>query len=181
MTKLKGELLWVQQTHQRITHSLQRLEYSLLRQSTSENNKERLGVPKDEVSKNIYDEFGLECGESIVIDQPKNEEHEVDISIKILEQAKRINLEACDGEHTSMKEDDMIHGINPMVTRIPYDSHEKKIQCLKEGLQAMKGRTKILRDTILQQDIELKILGDMSAKLAAKLSSLEEQLDSLMR
>ena len=39
-------------THQRIAYSLQRLEDSLPRQSTSENRKERLG-----------DEFGLECGE----------------------------------------------------------------------------------------------------------------------
>ena len=92
-------------THQRIHHSLQRLEDSLSRQSTSQNKKQRLDVPKDEVSKSTYDEFGLECGESTVIDQPTNEEHEVDISIKILEQAKRINLEACDGEHTSWKEE----------------------------------------------------------------------------
>ena len=77
-----------------IAHSLQRLEDSLSRQSTSENKKERLGVPKDEVSKSLYDEISLECGESTVIDQHTNEEHEVHISIKILEQAKRINL-AC--------------------------------------------------------------------------------------
>ena len=68
-------------THQRIAHGLQRLEDSLPRQSTSENKKERLGVPKDEVSKSPYDEFGLECGESTVIDHPTNKEHEVDISI----------------------------------------------------------------------------------------------------
>ena len=77
-------------THQRIAHGLQRLEDSLARQSTSENKKERLG-----------DEFGLECGEPTVIDQPTNEEHEVEI----LEPAKRINLEACNGEHTSRKEE----------------------------------------------------------------------------
>ena len=77
-------------THKRTTHSLQRLEDSLARQSTSENKKEILG-----------DEFGLECGEPIVIDQPTNEEHEVEI----LEPAKRINLEACDVEHTSWKEE----------------------------------------------------------------------------
>ena len=98
----------------------------------------------------------MKSGESTVIDQPKNEEHEVDISIKILEQAKRINLEACNGEHISRKEEDMIekledgmiHGSNPMVTGISYDSHQKKIECLKEGLLPMKGRTKILKDTI---------------------------------
>ena len=107
-------------THQTIAHSLQSLEDSLSRESTSKNKKERLGVAKYEVSKSLIDE---ECGESTVTDQPKNEEHEVDISIKILEQAKRINLEACDGEHTSRKEEDMIekledgmiHGSNPMV------------------------------------------------------------------
>ena len=55
-------------THKRIAHSLQRLEYSLSRESTSKNKKERLG-----------DEFGLECGEPIVIDKPTNEEHEVEI------------------------------------------------------------------------------------------------------
>ena len=77
-------------THQRITHNLQRLQDSLPRQSTSSNKKERLG-----------DEFGLECGEPTVIDQPTNEEHEVEI----LKPAKRINLEACDAEHTSWKEE----------------------------------------------------------------------------
>ena len=78
-------------------------------------------------------------------------------------------------------EDGMIHGINPMVMRISYDSRKNKIQCLKEGLQAMKGRTKILRDTILQQDIVLKILGDMVVNSTSKLSNVKEQLDSLMQ
>ena len=78
-------------------------------------------------------------------------------------------------------EDGMIHGINPMVTRISYDSREKKIHYLKEGLQAMKERTKILRDTILQQDIVLKILGDMGVNSTTKLSCVKEKLDSLMR
>ena len=55
-------------THKRIAHSLQRLEDSLSRESTSEKNKEILG-----------DELGLECGEPTVIDKPTNEEHEVEI------------------------------------------------------------------------------------------------------
>ena len=75
----------------------------------------------------------------------------------------------------------MIGGSNPMVTGLSYDSRQKKIECLKEGLLAMKGRTKILKDAILQQDIELKILGDMGSKSTSKLSSLEEKLYSLMR
>ena len=75
-------------THQRIAHSLQRLEDSLARQSTSENKKERLG-----------DEFGLECGEPTVIDQPTNEEHEAEI----LEPTKRINREGMENIHQGRK------------------------------------------------------------------------------
>ena len=41
---------------------------------------------------------------------------------------------------------------------LPDDSHRKKIERVKENIIAMKERTKILRDTILQQDVELIVL-----------------------
>ena len=44
----------------------------------------------------------------------------------------------------------------------------------------MKERTKILRDTILQRDAELTSLRVVCIELAIRLSSIEEQLDSLM-
>ena len=44
----------------------------------------------------------------------------------------------------------------------------------------MKERTKILRDTIVQRDVELTVLRVVCGKSAVRLSSIEEQLDSLM-
>ena len=41
---------------------------------------------------------------------------------------------------------------------IPDDSYRKKIERVKEIILAMKERTKILRDTILQRDVELTVL-----------------------
>ena len=63
---------------------------------------------------------------------------------------------------------------------IPNDSHRKKIERVKESILAMKDRTKILRDTILQRDVELTALQIVCTKSAVRLSSIEEQLDSLM-
>ena len=41
---------------------------------------------------------------------------------------------------------------------LPDDSHRKKIERVKESILAMKERTKILRNTILQRDVELTTL-----------------------
>ena len=60
------------------------------------------------------------------------------------------------------------------------DSHRKKIERVKESILAMKERTKILRNTILQQDVELTTLRVVCAKSAVRISSIEEQLDYLM-
>ena len=38
------------------------------------------------------------------------------------------------------------------------DSHRKRIERVKERILAMKERTKILQDTIVQRDIELIVL-----------------------
>ena len=45
---------------------------------------------------------------------------------------------------------------------------------------AMKEKTKKLRDTIVQRDVELTVLRVACSKSAVRLSSIEEQLDSLM-
>ena len=42
------------------------------------------------------------------------------------------------------------------------------------------GKTKILRDTIVQRDVELTALRVVCPELEVRLSSIEEQLDSLM-
>ena len=63
---------------------------------------------------------------------------------------------------------------------LPNDSHQKQIERVKESILAMKERTKILRDTIVQQDVELTVLRVVCTKSEVKLSSIEEQLDSLM-
>ena len=44
----------------------------------------------------------------------------------------------------------------------------------------MKERTKILRDTIVQRDVELTVLRVVCTESAIRLSNIEEQLDSLM-
>ena len=44
----------------------------------------------------------------------------------------------------------------------------------------MKERTKILWDTILQRDVELTVLRVVCIESEVRLSSIEEQLDSLM-
>ena len=59
-------------------------------------------------------------------------------------------------------------------------SHQKKIERVKESIQAMKERTKILRDTIVQRDVELTVLRVVCTESAIRLSSIEEQLDYLM-
>ena len=63
---------------------------------------------------------------------------------------------------------------------LPNDSHRKKIERVKESILAMKERTKTLRDTIVQQDVELTVLRVVCTESAVKLSGIEEQLDSLM-
>ena len=40
---------------------------------------------------------------------------------------------------------------------LPDDRHRQKIERVKESILAMKERTKILRDTILQQDVKLNV------------------------
>ena len=60
------------------------------------------------------------------------------------------------------------------------DSHRKKIERVKESILVMKERTKILRDTILQRDVELTSLRIVCVESTVRLSSIEEQLDSLM-
>ena len=39
---------------------------------------------------------------------------------------------------------------------LPDDSHRKKIERVKESILVMKERTKIVRDTIVQRDVELQ-------------------------
>ena len=60
------------------------------------------------------------------------------------------------------------------------DSHRKKIERDKESILAMKGRTKILRDTIVQRDVELTVLPVVCTESMVKLSSIEKRLDYLM-
>ena len=60
------------------------------------------------------------------------------------------------------------------------DSHRKKIERVKESILAMKERTKILRDTIVQRDVELIVLRVVCTESEVRLPSIEEQLDSLM-
>ena len=60
------------------------------------------------------------------------------------------------------------------------DSHRKKIERVKEIILAMKERTKILRETIVQRDVELTVLQVVCTKSAVRISSIEKQLDSLM-
>ena len=47
--------------------------------------------------------------------------------------------------HMEVRESLYMHEIE-----LPDDSHRKKIECVKESILAMKERTKILRDTIVQ-------------------------------
>ena len=63
---------------------------------------------------------------------------------------------------------------------LPDDSHQKKIEHVKESILAMKETTKILRDTIVQRNVELTVLRVVCTKSVVKLSSIEEQIDSLM-
>ena len=53
-------------------------------------------------------------------------------------------------------------------------SHQKKIERVKESILAMKERTKILRDTIVQRDVELIVLQVVCSKSAVRLSSIED-------
>ena len=66
---------------------MRRVEDSLSRQSTLQNKKEILGVFINEVSKSLYDVFGLECGRSIVIDHLTNEAKE-EVVIEKIEDGK---------------------------------------------------------------------------------------------
>ena len=61
---------------------------------------------------------------------------------------------------------------------LPDDSHRKKIDRVKESILAMKDRTKILWDTILQRDVEFTVLRVVCTESTVRLSSIEEQLDS---
>ena len=63
---------------------------------------------------------------------------------------------------------------------LPNDSHRKKIERIKERILAMKERTKILRDTVVQRGVELTVLRVVCTESAVRLSSIEKQLDSLM-
>ena len=60
------------------------------------------------------------------------------------------------------------------------DSHRKKFERVKESILAMKERTKILRDTILQRHVELTTLRVVCTESAVMLYSIEERLDFLM-
>ena len=74
--------------------------------------------------------------------------------------------------HTEVRESLYRHEID-----LPDDSHRQKIECVKESILAMKERTKLLRDTILQRDVELTTLRVVCAELMVRISSIEEQLD----
>ena len=50
--------------------------------------------------------------------------------------------------HMEVRESLYMHEIE-----LPDDSHQKKIERVKESILAMKERTKILQDTIVQQDV----------------------------
>ena len=50
-----------------------------------------------------------------------------------------------DSEHMEVRESLYMHEIE-----LPDDSHQKKIEQVKESILAMKESTKILRDTIVQ-------------------------------
>ena len=74
----------------------------------------------------------------------------------------------------------LVHDSSHVAIGILDDGNQRKIERIKEGLLAMRERSKILKDTIVHQDDELKILGDRCTKFAAKLSSVENNLDPLM-
>ena len=57
---------------------------------------------------------------------------------------------------------------------LPDDSHRKKIERVKKSILAMKERTKILRDTIVQRDVELTVLRVVCTELVVRISSIEE-------
>ena len=56
---------------------------------------------------------------------------------------------------------------------LPDDSHRKKIERVKESILAMKERT-ILRDTIVQRDVELTILRVVCTESVVEISSIEQ-------
>ena len=62
----------------------------------------------------------------------------------------------------------------------PDDSHQNKIERVKENILAMKERTKILRDIIVHRDVELTVLRVVCTESVVRISSIEEQLDYLM-
>ena len=57
---------------------------------------------------------------------------------------------------------------------LPDDSHRKNIERVKESILAMKERTKILRDTIVQRDVELTVLRVVCIESAVRISSIEQ-------
>lgn len=69
-------------------------------------------------------------------------------------------------------------------TGISNDSHQQntreEINNLIEDLLAIKERTSMLKDKILQQDNELKSLGVRCAKTISNLAIVKEQLELLM-
>ena len=61
---------------------------------------------------------------------------------------------------------------------LPVDSHQKKIELVQKSILAMKERTKILRDTTLQRDVEITVLRVVCTKSAVRISSIEQQLET---
>ena len=57
---------------------------------------------------------------------------------------------------------------------LPDDSHRKKIERVKESILAMKERTEIFRDTIIQRDVELTILQVACTESMVSISSIEQ-------
>lgn len=69
-------------------------------------------------------------------------------------------------------------------TEFSNDNHrehaQKETEYLTERLSAMEEKNKMLKDTLSKRDSELKASRVMCARTASKLSSVEEQLESLM-
>ena len=71
--------------------------------------------------------------------------------------------------HMEVRESLYMHEIE-----LPDDSHRKKIERVKESILAMKERTKILRDTIVQRDVELIVLRVVCIESVVRISSIEQ-------
>ena len=70
--------------------------------------------------------------------------------------------------HMEVRESLYVHEIE-----LPDDSHRKKIERVKESILVMKEGTKILQDTILQQDVELTCLRVVCTESAVRLFILK--------